>query len=241
MPASVIPSWLYLPGIAAPGGTYTLPEDEAHYVGRVCRAKPGECATATDGAGTVADLQVYKVARHVEVTVLGRRFVERPHEARVLCGTPEGSRADWLVEKLAELGIAQLVPLECARENWRGARLDRARKIAVAALRQSRNAWLLQVSEPATVPEAIAGLSGPAARWIGEAGAPNRWAPVEIPPASVAAIGPAPGFTREERDRFANDGFLPVRLAPVRLRTETAAIAWASGWAAQLDASGFQP
>ncbi len=240
MPASV-PSWLYLPGIAAPGGAYTLPEDEAHYVGRVCRAKPGEPATGTDGEGTVADLELTRVARSVEVAVLGRRFVPRPCVASVLCGTPEGSRADWLVEKLAELGIARLVPLECARANWRGARLDRARKIAVAALRQSRNAWLLEVAEPVTVSDAIAGISGTEARWIADAEAQDRWAPAVIPPASVAAVGPAPGFTAGEREQFAGSGFQPVRLGPARLRTETAAIAWAAGWTARLDGPGPAP
>ncbi len=241
MPASTIPSWLYLPGIAAPGGTYTLPDDEAHYVARVCRAKPGERATGTDGAGTVAELELERVTRQVEVRVLGRRYVERPHEARVLCGAPEGSRADWLVEKLAELGVAHLVPLECARANWRGARLDRARKIAVAALRQSRNAWLLEVFDPVPVADAIASVPEAAERWIAEALAPLGRAPAEIPSISVAAIGPAPGFAPEERERFANGGFVPVRLGAARLRTETAAIAWASGWAARLDASGPRP
>lgn len=235
MPASAIPSWLYLPGIAAPGGTYTLPEDEAHYVARVCRAKPGERVTGTDGAGTVAELELVRVARQVEVAVLSRRHVERTHTAQVLCGAPEGARADWLVEKLAELGVGQLVPLECARANWRGARLDRARKIAVAALRQSRNSWLLSVSDPMTVPAALDALPGAGGRWIADALAPLGWVSAEIPALSVAAIGPAPGFGPEERERFADRGFIPVRLGAARLRTETAAIAWASGWAARLD------
>jgi len=232
LPASVVPSWLYLPGNAAAGDTFLLPEDEAHYVGRVCRAKPGERATGTDGLGMVMDFELVSVARQVEVRVLARRHAARPHEARVLCGAPEGTRADWLVEKLGELGVAQLIPLECARANWRDARLDRARKLAIAALRQSCSAWLLQVRDPLPIPAAIATLPAAAARWIAEAGAEHSGVRGELPALSVAAVGPASGFEPEEREWFAAAGFTAIRLAGGRLRTETAAIAWASGWAA---------
>jgi RsmE family RNA methyltransferase len=55
---------------------------------------------------------------------------------------------------------------------------------------------------------------------------------------AVAAIGPAAGFTEPERKALRGSGFVPVRLADRRLRTETAAVAVAALWAAARSAAG---
>jgi hypothetical protein len=51
-------------------------------------------------------------------------------------------------------------------------------------------------------------------------------------PLDRVAIGPASGFDPSEREALRNAGFTPICLASARLRTETAAVAWASLWAA---------
>ena len=127
MPAEAAPSWLYVPAIGGATGPITLPEDEAHYVSHVCRARSGDRATATDGRGTVAELELTRVGKEVEARVVSLDHTPRSREAWVWCGAPESGRADWLVEKLAELGVSELQPLECARGGWErfAARRDR--------------------------------------------------------------------------------------------------------------------
>ena len=46
----------------------------------------------------------------------------------------------------------------------------------------------------------------------------------------MGAIGPAGGFTAGELERLRSVGFEPIRLSDGRLRTETAALAWAARW-----------
>ncbi len=231
--ADAAPSFLYLPSLGEAGAEIALPDDEAHYVTRVCRARAGERLQATDGRGALAALTLLAVHGTVTVRVesIDRRSPRR--SARVLCGVPEGQRADWLVEKLAELGIERLVLVDCARGSWPEAapRLERLRRVAVAALRQSRRRWLMDTVAPVPLDEAIASVPPEATRWLAaESGTvPPRAASEGL---AVGAIGPAAGFDPAETDAFALAGFAPIALADGRLRCETAAVAWAGWWAA---------
>ncbi len=234
MAAEATPSFLYLPGLPAAGEEFALPDEEARYVTRVCRARAGECAQASDGRGTLARLRLLEVRGGVRARVESREARARARVCHLLCGAPEGERGDWLGEKLAELGVARFQPVECARGRWpaHGARLSRWRRLAVAALRQSRSPHLLEVLEPVPLAEALAGLPPGAERWLADAeGAPADRAVLGAAGLAVGLIGPSGGLDRGERQGALDGGFRPVRLAEARLRTETAALAWAAQWA----------
>lgn len=229
MPARETPSLLYLPELPAAGGEAVLSEDESHYVTRVCRLGPGAALEATDGAGRIAALELLGTAPRVTARVTGARTVARARESWVLCGAPEGQRGDWVVEKLAELGVARFVPVQARRAEWRGVRVDRWRKLAIAALRQSRRAHLLDVLAPVDLATALRILPEGASRWLaaqdGEVAPAPGGAGVQ-----VGAVGPAEGWDDAERSAFADAGFQRLRLADARLRAETAAVAWAVWW-----------
>jgi 16S rRNA (uracil1498-N3)-methyltransferase len=221
-----------------------LSSDEAHYVARVCRARPGDIVEATDGRGALARLRLTSVgaAASAEVVAVERiERIERQRRAWLWCGAPERGRADWLVEKLAELGVERFQPLECESGSWPAgaARGERWQRLAVAAMRQSRRAFLLEIRDPITVEEAIATMERPAFCRVGDPeGLPavigvGPGGPAAGPAAlEIGAIGPSAGFSPAERERLAAAGFVPTRLSDARLRTETAAICLASSWAA---------
>jgi 16S rRNA (uracil1498-N3)-methyltransferase len=224
---------VYVPDLGAPGAEVALSPDESHYVARVCRARVGDALDGTDGRGTVATLRVTVADREVRVVVERHERRERGRRAWLLCGAPEGRRDDWMVEKLAELGVERWIPLDCARARWDGlgARRPRWERLAIAALKQSRSPFRMEIADPVAAAEAGALTGAAAVRWLGRAGG------MPAPGASTAgllaaAIGPSGGFTRDEEDQLERSGFLPVSLAAGRLRTETAAIAIASVWAA---------
>jgi 16S rRNA (uracil1498-N3)-methyltransferase len=226
------PGRVLLATLAEPGAEIVLPDDESHYVTRVCRARPGETLTATDGRGGVARLRLLETRAAARARVEEVRREARGREAWLLCGAPEGPRADWLVEKLAELGVARLLPVDTARARWQGAhaRPDRLRRVAEAGLRQSRRAWLLGIETVAGLDAALAGLPAGGSRWLADPdGIRPRGAASER--VCVGAVGPAEGFTTAERASLEACGFAAMSLADGRLRCETAAIAWASWWA----------
>jgi 16S rRNA (uracil1498-N3)-methyltransferase len=231
--AEAAPSFLYLPELATCADEFTLEGDEARYLSRVVRARDGERVTASDGAGALATLEVARVRPDVLLRVLERRRVPPPAPTRVLCGAPEGERGDWLVEKLAELGVSELVPLETQRARWPDAsRHERWERLAIAALRQSRSPWRLRIAPPAGLDAVLAGI-GAGARWLADpAGARGSSLPLPPDEPVTGAIGPSSGFSDDERNLLYSHGFVTVRLAPLRLRTETAAVALAALWAA---------
>jgi len=230
--ADAAPSFLYLPQLAGSPETFTLGQEDARYISRVVRAKPGERLTASDGAGCVAELVIETVRPDVFVRVVRRERLAEAAPRVLLCGAPEGERGDWMVEKCAELGVTRFVPVHAERAQWpEGTRVDRWGRLAVAALRQSQAARLMGVESPVPLAAAVASLAA-GERWLAD---PSGTGPGE--PTSAAdrpicgAIGPASGFSVEERKYLADNGFLPVALASSRLRTETAAVAMAAIWA----------
>ena len=226
------PSFLHLPALRTLGSRFTLEGEEAHYVTRVLRAREAEQVTASDGTGFVAVLRIERVKPDLLLVLETAREEPRPPGARVLCGAPEGERGDWLVEKLAELGVTDLQPVDTERARWPAHRESRWERLAVAALRQSRAAWRMAIHPAVGLVDAMA-AAREGTRWLAD---PNgEPAPGQLPAAdgaAVAAIGPASGFTEPERKALRGSGFTAVRLAGRRLRTETAAVAAAALWAA---------
>ncbi|MBI5168854.1 MAG: 16S rRNA (uracil(1498)-N(3))-methyltransferase [Candidatus Eisenbacteria bacterium] len=233
MAADAAPAFVLIERLPAPGEEVLLDGDAAHYLSRVVRARPGERVHATDGAGTVATLEVVESRPDVRVIGGERRVMARPAERVLVCGAPEGDRADWMVEKLAELGVSRLVLAECERAKWERAeaKLERWSRLAAAALRQSQSAWLMRIEPPRPLAEALAGAESATARWVALPGAATVRLPREDG-ASWCVIGPSPGFSESEVKRLRESGFVPAGLGPARLRTETAALTVAALWQA---------
>ncbi len=221
------PSFVHVPGLAGAAGEITIGGEEAHYLRRVVRIRPGESVTASDGEGTLAELVVLEAGAEIRAEVRGLRAVPRGAALEVWCGAPEGDRADWLVEKLAELGASTLHLVDAERGGWeraarRAARWDR---LAIAALRQSRSAHRLRILPPADLGETLPAGGHPGMAYLADpAGAPFRPAPAAAGAGIGAAIGPSGGFSGAERKLLESKGFVPTRLSASRLRTETAAL-----------------
>ncbi len=233
LPGDGAPSFLWVPELPAAGARLTLSEDESHYLARVCRVRTGEIVSATDGRGGLASLRVIEAGRAALVEVESCERARPARSAWVLVGSPEGERGDWLVEKLAELGVSVFQPVDCERGRWERmkGREERWQRLAVAALRQSRRRFLLEVRTPRPLGEAMGELPTGAGSWLADAAGPS--AASCSPPAdgvAIALIGPASGLAPGERELAQRGGFQPISLSDSRLRAETAALAWASWW-----------
>lgn len=225
--ADAAPAYLYVPDLPETGAAVELSPEESHYATRVCRARAGDSLSATDGAGRVASLEIIEPGRAARARV--RSIERRPplRDVAVWCGPPEGARSDWLVEKLAELGVRTWQPLECERGRWEGGsnRRERWRRLTIAAMRQSRRAHLMEVREPIEVAHAIRTMEEGGERWLASATGTGHFRPAgEV--TQVGVIGPASGFSDQENASLRAAGFRPISLSNARLRTETAALAW---------------
>jgi 16S rRNA (uracil1498-N3)-methyltransferase len=233
LPAEVAPAWLYVPGLPEAGGSLALSSDDTHYLVRVCRAQEGDVARATDGRGGVALLRLLRVRPDAVARVESIDRATRAGAARLLCGAPEGERADWLIEKLAELGVATFQPVDCERSRWEKAdrRMERWGRLAIAALRQSRGRHRMEILPPRELREVLRAPLTEGQRWLAESDGKQLASELGPPAATrIGAVGPAEGFSPEEREALRVAGFEPVSLGERRLRTETAALALATCW-----------
>jgi 16S rRNA (uracil1498-N3)-methyltransferase len=205
---------------------------EGRHASAVRRLRPGERADVADGAGLVAECVVAgKSGRGLELAVQARRAVPRPDPSvTVVQAIPKGERGELAVEEMTEVGVDRIVPWAAARSVpvWRaerGARsLDKWRATAREAAKQSRRAWLPEVTGPVSVPGVTAVIAAAARAVVLEPGAPDRLGQLSLPESGdlVLIVGPEGGITAEESAAFRAAGAVPVRLGPTVLRTSTA-------------------
>lgn len=173
------------------------------------------------------------------IRILDRRQVPAPKPAVTLVqALVKGDRGELAVELATEAGVDAVLPWRADRcvARWddgpRGAKsLARWRATVVAAVKQSRRAWLPEVAEPVGTEEvarrcAAAGASGGAALVLHEGAAcPFAAAVTELAGAEelVLVVGPEGGIAAEELDALTEAGARPVRLGPEVLRASTAA------------------
>lgn len=202
--------------------------EEARHASRVLRIRRGETITIGDGRGTVVAARVREVGAEVVAEPLERRTVE-PVRPRLVVwqAIATGTKLDLVVQKLTEVGAAEVVPFAARRSvaRWDAgkavARVEHLRAVAREAAKQSRRAWLMEVAGPRPLGEIPAGalaLHEEAGRRLREE------LPETIPEAVVLVVGPEGGLAPEELDALSGRRAVPVSLGGHVLRTETAAL-----------------
>ena len=205
---------------------------EAHHFLHVMRAKVGTRVTLFDGSGWEFDAVVERTGRsEIELAVAGRREIDREAPIAVVLGValPKGDRQKWLVEKVVELGVARLVPLETERGAAQPVEsaLKRLHRVVIEASKQCGRNRLMAISEPKAWPEFLMESETVACRLVAHPGqAPRPW-PIPSERAALA-IGPEGGFTADEVALAIARGWQPIDLGRRILRVETAAVALAA-------------
>jgi len=218
------------------GEPIQLEPAEAHHARDVLRLADGAAVEVFDDAGAVGRGVLILSAGDVLVRVEPEELVPPTNTGLALvvaAAVPKGDRADWMVEKLSELGVAEFVPLAAARSvvlpEGRGKR-DRWLRIATEAAKQSRRAGVMRIAELTRLEDAIARAVDAGAAWFLSTEEPRATGVADafhrLPPGKrlTAFVGPEGGWTVQERERFAAAGATPVRLTPTVLRVETAAV-----------------
>jgi 16S rRNA (uracil1498-N3)-methyltransferase len=169
--------------------------------------------------------------RGLELAVRARRAVPRPDPLiTVVQAIPKGDRGELAVEEMTEVGVDRIVPWAAARcvPVWRaerGARsLNRWRMTAREAAKQSRRAWIPEVTEPASAADVAQVITKAACAIVLEPGAAQSLGQLRPPESGdlVVIVGPEGGITEEENAAFCTAGATPRSLGPTVLRTSTA-------------------
>lgn len=222
----------FVPPQDVEGDEALLRGDQARHLAVVLRGRPGDPVSLADGTGARYRAEVVEVSADlVRMRVLARGTTPRPRPGlTVVHALPKGRKLDEVVEKLSEVGVDRLVPVHSARSQVRldGGRASKARArweaVALAAAKQSRRAWPLEVAAVGEWAEAFPGGAAGVVLWE-EARRPLRDVLAEVGAADgdqlVLAVGPEGGLTADEVDAT---GLPAASLGGTVLRTETAAL-----------------
>jgi 16S rRNA (uracil1498-N3)-methyltransferase len=205
---------------------------EAHHLLHVMRARVGDKVTLFDDSGAEFAAAVESLGRsEATVRVLERCEIDRelPFPLTVGVALPKSDRQKWLVEKLTELGITELVPLTTERgvAQPTASALDRLRRSVVEAAKQCGRNRLMHVVEPLAWNEWIDRAS-PRRLLAHPGGARLSQVDVNTTVATQIAVGPEGGLTDAEVATAIDAGWQTVDLGSRILRVETAAIALAA-------------
>lgn len=218
---------------AVDGDVALLRGDDANHLLRVLRAQRDDPVSVADGrgrlwqgrllggaGGTRGDARVALVAGHTVTP--GRPRMTVVH------ALPKRRKLDEVVQRLTEVGVDRLVPVHSARSEVHldPARADKAlarwRAVALAAAKQSRRPFLLDVAEVAPWQDGFAGARHGVVLWE-ESTTPLRQVLDGIGDVDevVLGVGPEGGLTSDE---VAATGLPDASLGATVLRTETAAL-----------------
>ena len=207
---------------------------EHRYLSRVRRARPGEPVEVLDGAGLRLRGTIGSIGPQ-EAALVDLVPFDVPQPVPLVLGLGLG-RPEPLVRVVraaAELAVARIVPLRCARDLGRDARaldalVGRWRRVASEALRAGGVGRAPEIAEPEPLLAWCRSLQEPTERlWLDADGEPLADA-LRAGAATASSwtmlVGPEGGFGEEEGRALEEEGFRRVSLSPMPLRMETAAI-----------------
>jgi len=227
---------LYFPEAIRCGCECRVTGIQAHHVQHVLRLRAGERVVVFDGQGTEYDCLIMALAKAgVTLQPETQRVVSResPLPVTLAQAVSSGERMDYTIQKAVELGVAAVQPLLTERSIVRLDGERRARRVAhwqavaVAACEQCGRNVVPQVMPVVPLPDWLAGQAAASGvRLLLSPAGRTRLADLERPAGPLHLLaGPEGGWSPGEEALAVHAGFVPVRLGPRVLRTETAALA----------------
>jgi 16S rRNA (uracil1498-N3)-methyltransferase len=226
----VIPR-LHVPALAPAGTLVELGEREAHHARVVLRLKPGDDVELFDDAGNVARGLISDIGQVAVTVAIGDcGFAPDELDLTIASAVPKGDRADWMIEKLSELGVSCFIPLRTARSVVHPtgtAKYERWRRIATEAAKQSRRRGVLQIDALTTIEEVTQRHTSAIA--LSPASDQSLQSAIRNSQSSITLlVGPEGGWSKDELAMFDARRLTGARLTRTILRVETAAVAAAA-------------
>ena len=212
-----------------------LDEVESHHLSKVLRLQTGDSIEALDGQGNQYLTEINRMDRKcVELRIVDKKFSAPLQPAfRLAVALPKGNRWEDLIRPLTELGVAQLTPLITDHSESKNAtkkqdaKIQKWKKIAIDACKQSGNPWLPHFDLPQTFSFFLTTIQEEDKILIGTLS--PKSAPIKNLKSGTSArvsilIGPEGGWSEKEELLGEENGFTPFSLGSNTLRLETAAI-----------------
>jgi 16S rRNA (uracil1498-N3)-methyltransferase len=216
---------LYAPELSATQHNIALSGDEFTHL-RALRLREGSRVLLSNGVGLSAVAVVQALHAKHAILQVTEAFPERSEQPVVLhlaLGILDNrERLEFAVEKGTELGMNDFTPLLTTYSQRDRTNTERLQSKALAAMKQSQRSRLPRIHAPKPLQTLFASCQPETVFILADAEGAE---PEPFVSASVCVlVGAEGGFSEEERALIAAQQPLRWRLAPTRLRAETAAV-----------------
>jgi len=220
--------FFYMPEIT--GKDIILSSEESKHCIRVLRLRKNETIGLVDGKGNLFNAVLMKpdqVNCSVRITEAFSQYKKRLYYLHVaIAPTKKAERFEWFLEKATEIGIDEITPLVCARSERSGINMERAERIIITAMKQSRRAYLPKLNSPKKFSRFITETQGKTKiiTHCNSENLPNITKRMIPDTPAIIMIGPEGDFTADEVSQSLFCGFREAGLGQFVYRTETAGI-----------------
>jgi 16S rRNA (uracil1498-N3)-methyltransferase len=222
--------------------TAALTGDQAAHLARVLRAEPGQIYDVVAG-GFLHRAEITSATESQVAFLLHEELeADAALPLHLLLAIFKFDHLEWAIEKVTELGIARITPILARRTEKHLAqaaakRVERWRRIALEASKQSRRTDIPEIADPVALKLALERETSAHRILLSETEQQTtlttalRQSADQLPQETAAnithalAIGPEGGWTPDEMALFTTHHWQHVTLGPRILRAETAAIA----------------
>ena len=212
----------------------TITGEEAVHISRVLRMKKGDNVTLCDGEGTFYEATLSEFSEKsvaAEITSSRRAETEPEVKLTIFQGVPKNPKLETIVQKLTEIGAVKIVPVDTKRavaKLDKSAKVERLRKIAREAAKQSKRGIVPEVADSMSFKKAVEMASESDLSIIAyeeEVETSLKMALSGKTPKTVSVmIGPEGGFEKAEIEKALDKDAKIISLGKRILRTETASI-----------------
>jgi len=227
-----MPNRFYVSSELKPGEV-VLQGAEAHHLATVHRLGGGDQVCLFNGDGKEYSGTVIEASRRrAVVKITGHETPPRelPYAVVIAAPLPKRGRAQFLIEKLTEIGVTRYIPLYTRRTVVHAGRgkAEKLHRYVIEASKQCGRNVLMEIADASDWMTFCSSPDLPSARFLAHPhGGDSSQIMARCPylaPGVALAVGPEGGFTDEELGSATANKWHIVSLGPRILRIETAAL-----------------
>jgi 16S rRNA (uracil1498-N3)-methyltransferase len=214
--------------------TFVIDNEQFHYLTNVRRFNVGDTINIFDGLGNSFVAQIEKIEKKQlsGKIISSKTFQLSNKKISLYTAIPKGERFDWLIEKASEIGVYKIIPVIYERsviKDFTENKIERYRKISMAASSQSWRADIMQITSPLkflSVTDILKEQKNSLNILPYESEEENKIVSLDFSNVNNINIfiGPEGGFDNKEIELALKNNFKIVTLGKNILRVETAAI-----------------
>ena len=213
------------------GMIVSLPADESRHAAAALRMTTGESVLVADGKGRLAAGAAQVQGNHVGVVVSSVEFIAQPNpRITIVQALAKGEHGELAVDLMTQAGVDRIIPWSASRSivQWKEDRANKSRtkwlNMARTAAKQSRRAWIPEISEVMSTKELAACIPSFDATFILHEDAVHPLASAKLPVSGEICliVGPDGGISDAEISEFMGAGAATAALGSSVLRASLA-------------------